>query len=116
MPVLGSPSIATSGTTRPGVPQRVARSLPTTPCWEGGSANSRLVPPPPPNWNTGVPHALPASGARNAPQPVSPRYPSDCVTPSDVPPTAVTHGLDAGQSTDATPRFATSSPESPEEK
>src|SRR3954451_12325058 len=72
MPVFGSPTMATSGTTRPGVPQRLARSLPTTPCWYDGSAKSRLVPPPPPYWKTGGPHALPASGAFSVPQPVSP--------------------------------------------
>src|SRR5689334_6653082 len=98
MPVVGSPSIATSGTTRPpclmpSVPKYLERDAGTTPCWYHGSRNTLLVPPPPPYSQ--------APGGRGAhlpsvrtllpvPHPVSHRYWLSEPTARLVPPTAVT--------------------------
>src|SRR5215475_5337680 len=124
MPVVGSPSAAMSGTTRAGAPLRFAIEPGTTFAWYDGCANRWLVPPPDPY------RYAPGGVGANAPslpsvdfavsQPVSNRYWLLEPTPSDVPPTAVTHGLDAGQSGVAAAAFAglppVSSPLSPDEK
>src|SRR5436190_22115499 len=131
IPVLGSPTAETSGTTRAGVvDQRVASADGTTPTWYGGSAKSRLVPPPEPYRYVSDAHQPLADASRNpsqlrrlrvVPQPVSNWYAvGSAAVPSAsvVPPTAVTHGLEAGQSAVALAAGppSVSSPASPDEK
>src|SRR5215468_7106837 len=107
MPVVGSPTADTSGTTRPpcGL-YRLAKEVGTTPCWYQGSANTRLVPPPPPYQKSpggsGV-QAAPSSEDSPVLQPVSNTRWFAEFTASDVPPTAVTSVLLAGASTVGVP-------------
>src|SRR5690242_5847370 len=98
MPVFGSPTADTSGTTRMAVPPYLrAIESGTTPAWYAGCGKSRLVPPPLPYWNDGPVQAGAPPLVVRVLRPVS--HPSSNsrvllrVTPSDVPPTAVTHGL-----------------------
>src|ERR1700684_3228847 len=79
MPVLGSPSIATSGT------PRSAALAGCTPLSQAGAVSKPLTPPPPEYQDTSPWYAPPA-----------------CVT-SVVPPTATTYGEAAGYSTSGTP-------------
>src|SRR5262245_55887307 len=99
-PSSGSAVAATSGTTRIAVlPFSFARLGGTVDAWYDGCANSRLTPPPPPNWN--LPggtnwYPLPTTGSKSSPHDVSKLYPPVDVTASDVPPTAVTVSSELG--------------------
>src|SRR5690242_15389482 len=120
MPVVGSPTIATSGSTRPPVgrpslPKYIDREVGTTPCWYHGSGNTVLVPPPPPySHERGAPgygdHAPPVSTDLPVPQPVSNSRWLSLPTPRLVPPTAVTNGSSPGKSACRLPMVETSSP------
>src|SRR3954451_18639906 len=124
MPVFGSPSAETSGTARIGFPPYVREmALGTTPAWNDGWGNSLLVPPPEPlvyarSPQAGWPVLFLTSELRPVSQPSSKSRVFEAVTPMDVPPTAVTQGLDAGQSgvgvAVGSPKV--SSPKSPLEK
>src|SRR5581483_87453 len=114
MPVVGSASIAMSGTARPPVGFDF-----TTPSWYHGCWKTWLNPPPAPYWNgIDCTHELPSELRLHllVPQPVSNRRLFELEIASDVPPTADTHGSPAGQSGCVYPNAACSSPLSPEEK
>src|SRR5664279_977821 len=121
MPVFGSPTAATSGTTRPPwALYRFASLAGTTSCWYQGSRNTWLVPPPAPyRKSPGGRGAQTPEPRTDFPvlQPVSNSRWFTRSTASDVPPTAVTSGLLAGDSAVGIPLLAVDpSPSSPEEK
>src|SRR4051794_35863891 len=110
MPVVGSASIATSGTPR--APAGVM------PAWYDGWPNTVDSPPPAPYWNGMARcHDVPSADRLyfSVPHPVSQASAPVLLIAVAVPPTAVTYGSLVGESVCSTPVLATSSPSSPEE-
>ena len=94
MPVVGSASIPMSGTPRPPVGFCF-----TMPSWYHGCAKISLKPPPAPYWKgTVFTQVEPDRLHFEVPQPVSNSRVAALPIPSEVPPTAVTHGSPAGKS------------------
>src|SRR4029453_6811606 len=108
-PVLGSPMAAPSRTPPP--PMFRAD-------WYQGFGKTTLTPPPDPYSQPVRVHAWVVLLQLYVlvPQPVSCARVLFCVTPRLVPPTAVPHGLEAGQSVVGNPNVELSSPLSPDEK
>src|SRR5436190_2840987 len=90
IPVVGSPSIAMSGTCRYG--------LEVTPSWYEGRANSADVPPPPPYRKPSGFQLAPSADSENllVPQPVSKSRLFEAPIAAEVPPTLVAYGSDPG--------------------